>query len=119
VQGYPGSNFGNQCDGTFYVVNGQTTGLLKNCHQIVEDIPLCQKAGKKVFLSLGGAYPSRGQQVLSNSSALDFADFLWGAFGPVDDDWVSGGNPRPFNDVVVDGFDFDIEYNGGFGTCTD
>lgn len=112
---YPGSNFGNQCDGNTYVVDGVTTDLLSGCHQIAADIPLCQAAGKKVLLSLGGEYPAN-QQILSQESAEDFADFLWGAFGPVQDDWVQAGNPRPFGDVVVDGFDFDIEHNGDFGT---
>lgn len=114
VAGWPGSNFGNQCDGTYYTVGNLTTELLKGCHQLVEDIPICQAAGKKVFLSLGGAYPAT-QQILSEDSANNFADFLWGAFGPKTDDWVSNNGPRPFGDVVVDGFDFDIEHNGNYG----
>ncbi|EAW14726.1 class III chitinase ChiA1 [Aspergillus clavatus NRRL 1] len=112
--GWAGSNFGNQCDGTVYVVNGQTTQLLAGCHQLIEDIPLCQAAGKKVLLSLGGAYPAT-QKLLSQQSATDFADFLWGAFGPKVTTW---SGPRPFGDVVVDGFDFDIEHNGDFGYAT-
>ncbi|PYH78570.1 glycoside hydrolase, partial [Aspergillus uvarum CBS 121591] len=117
VAGWPGSNFGNQCDGTYYTVGNLTTELLKGCHQLVEDIPICQAAGKKVFLSLGGAYPAT-QQILSEDSANDFADFLWGVFGPKTDDWVSNNGPRPFGDVVVDGFDFDIEHNGDYGYAT-
>jgi chitinase len=99
-----------------YVIDGVTTGLLANCHQIVEDIPLCQEAGKKIFLSLGGATPASGQVIDSEESAVDFANFLWGAFGPVDSEWTAQGLPRPFDDIVVDGFDFDIEWGTDFGT---
>lgn len=112
--GWPGSNFGNQCDGLTYEVDGVSTQLLSGCHQIAEDIPICQAAGKKVLLSLGGASPDN-QQILSDASAVRFADFLWGAFGPQTEEWVSNDGPRPFGEVVVDGFDFDIEHNGGFG----
>jgi chitinase len=119
LSGWPGTNFGNQCDGSVYYVNGQPTGLLKNCHQIVEDIPLCQAAGKKIFLSLGGAGPSTGQSIHSVESAVAFAEWLWGAFGPVDSAYVSDEVPRPFDDIVFDGFDFDIEFNTGFGTSSE
>ncbi|EAW24262.1 class III chitinase ChiA1 [Aspergillus fischeri NRRL 181] len=112
---WPGSNFGNQCDGSYYVTNdGVVTKLLSGCHQIMEDIPICQAAGKKVLLSIGGAYPP-DQSILSEDSAVAFATFLWGAFGPVAEGWEG---PRPFGNVVVDGFDFDIEHNGGFGYAT-
>ncbi|KAI9041665.1 class III chitinase ChiA1 [Aspergillus affinis] len=115
--GWPGSNFANQCDGKTYEIGGVKTHLLSGCHQLVEDIPLCQAAGKKVLLSLGGASPDT-QRILSETDALLFTDFLWGAFGPIDDAWVAMDGPRPFGDVVVDGFDFDIEHNGGFGYAT-
>ncbi|KAE8145430.1 glycoside hydrolase superfamily [Aspergillus avenaceus] len=114
---WPGSNFGNQCDGQTYVIGGVETKFLTNCRQIMEDIPLCQEAGKKVLLSLGGASPDN-QKILSTDSAVAFADFLWSAFGPVDDSWLEWGGPRPFGNVSVDGFDFDIEHNGGFGYAT-
>jgi chitinase len=114
---WPGSNFGNQCDGlTYKNADGVTTDLLSGCHQIWEDIPICQAAGKKVFISLGGAYPDWGQVIETEESASEFADFLWGAFGPQTDAWTAENGPRPFSDVVVDGFDFDIEHNGDFGT---
>lgn len=45
----------------------------------------------------------------SADSAVAFADFLWGAFGPVTTAWTTAGKPRPFGNAVVDGFDFDIE----------
>jgi chitinase len=60
------------------------------------------------LLSLGGG-SAAGAYVASDTSAIAFADFLWGAFGPQTDDWVNAGKPRPFGDAVVDGFDFDIE----------
>ncbi|KAB8234681.1 class III chitinase ChiA1 [Aspergillus alliaceus] len=111
---WPGSNFGNQCNGLTYEIGGVKTELLSGCHQIMEDIPICQAAGKKVLLSLGGATPDN-QKILSTKSAIGFAEFLWASFGPVDDAWVAWGGPRPFGNVSVDGFDFDIEHNGGFG----
>lgn len=118
LTGWPGTNFGNQCDGSVYYVNGKPTGLLKNCHQIVEDIPLCQAAGKKIFLSLGGASPATGQYIHSEESAVAFAEWLWGAFGPVDSAYVSDEVPRPFHDIVFDGFDFDIEWGTGLGASS-
>ena len=61
--------------------------------------------GKKVLLSLGGAIPNN-QHLDSDASAVEFATFLWEAFGPED---TSKTTPRPFGNAVVDGFDFDIE----------
>lgn len=116
VSGWPGTNFGNQCDGSVYYKDGLPTGLLKNCHQIVEDIPLCQAAGKKIFLSLGGAGPDIGQRIYSQESAVAFAEWLWGAFGPVDSAYVSDDVPRPFDSIVFDGFDFDIEWGTDSGS---
>ncbi|KAJ5811828.1 hypothetical protein N7474_008129 [Penicillium riverlandense] len=111
--GYPGTNFGNQCGSATYSINGNVTQFLSDCPQLAEDIPVCQTAGKKVFVSLGGAYPAT-QEITSDQSALDFANFIWGAFGPVTDEWTQADGPRPFGDAVVDGFDFDIEHNGSF-----
>jgi chitinase len=109
--GWPGSNFGNQCDGNVYIVNGIHTLLLSGCYQIAEDIPICQAAGKTILLSLGGAI---GQyEITSEQSAINFADFLWGAFGPKTAAWGTG--PRPFGNAAVDGFDFAIELNGDYG----
>ncbi|KAF9885651.1 hypothetical protein FE257_012742 [Aspergillus nanangensis] len=111
---WPASNFGNQCNGEFYEWNGVQTKLLSGCHQLMEDIPICQAAGKKIFLSLGGASPAT-QKILSHESALAFADFLWASFGPVEESWIEWGGPRPFGNITFDGFDFDIEHNGDFG----
>ena len=59
-------------------------------------------------MSIGGG-AATGAYLASDTTAVAFADFLWGAFGPVTDEWTTAGNPRPFGSAVVDGFDFDIE----------
>ncbi|KAF2089365.1 glycoside hydrolase family 18 protein, partial [Saccharata proteae CBS 121410] len=103
--GYPGANFGNQCANTTYTVDGTATQLPNDCPYIEEDIILCQEMyGKKILLSIGGAAPT-DYYLESESEAIQFADFLWGAFGPNNDN----DYPRPFGSAVVDGFDFDIE----------
>lgn len=89
-------NFANQCDDTF------SSGLLK-CDNIGEDIKYCQKKGKIVMLSMGGASGSYG--FLSDSEGEDFAKVLWNKFAGGSDD------ERPFGDAIVDGFDFDFEQN--------
>ncbi|KAL9025108.1 MAG: hypothetical protein Q9196_006018 [Gyalolechia fulgens] len=104
--GYPGTNFGNQCGGeTYKNKDGSDSPLLAHCPSIGPDINTCQAMGKKILLSLGGAVPSN-QSIKDDASAKSFATFLWKAFGPVD---ATYDGPRPFGDVVVDGFDFDIE----------
>lgn len=89
-----GLDFSSACSSTF------SNGLL-HCSEIAQDIKTCQSLGKKVLLSLGGAIGSYG--FTSDSQAEDFADTLWNTF--------AGGSAdeRPFDDAVVDGFDFDIE----------
>ncbi|GAM90348.1 hypothetical protein ANO11243_083910 [Dothideomycetidae sp. 11243] len=92
--GYPGTNFGNAC-GT--------------CKYIGPDIDTCQKTyGKKVLLSLGGGYPLN-YFIAGPQRAVDFAQFMWGAFGPPTEAWFNAKKPRPFGNAIVDGFDFDIE----------
>ncbi|DAA76900.1 TPA_exp: putative endochitinase [Trichophyton benhamiae CBS 112371] len=111
--GWPGTNFGNQCFmGTYITPEGEETELLSSCHKIIEDIPICKAAGKTIMLSLGGQAVdgSKTYSVKTRQSAVYFADFLWRAFGPVSPEW---DGPRPFGDNVIDGFDFDIEANGG------
>ena len=87
-------NFANQCSQTF------GSGLL-HCSQIGQDIKSCQNQGKTILLSLGGATGNYGFS--SDSEAETFAGTLWNKFGGGQD------NERPFDDAVVDGFDFDIE----------
>ncbi|SCU96609.1 LAME_0F16820g1_1 [Lachancea meyersii CBS 8951] len=76
------------------------SGLLR-CEQIANDIKKCQSLGKKVLLSMGGSSGSYGFR--DDSQATEFATTLWNTF--------AGGSSseRPFNDAVIDGFDFDIE----------
>ncbi|KAG5416908.1 CHT1 [Candida metapsilosis] len=89
-----GLNFANQCSQTY------GDGLL-HCSQIGQDIKSCQNQGKIILLSLGGATGNYGFS--SDSEAQQFAGTLWNKFG-------GGVDPeRPFDDAVVDGFDFDIE----------
>lgn len=98
--------------GTYITPEGEETELLSSCHKIIEDIPICKAAGKTIMLSLGGQAVdgSKTYSVKTRQSAVYFADFLWRAFGPVSPEW---DGPRPFGDNVIDGFDFDIEANGG------
>lgn len=112
LDAWPGSNFGNQCDGTRY----PGSNLLSDCYQIWEDIPVCKALGKTILLSIGGAYPTN-QQILSDDIATWFADFLWYSFGP-HNPALDAIFPRPFQDASIDGFDFDIEHNGGAGKVT-
>lgn len=108
VGGWPGSNFGNQCDGTLYA----GSQLLSGCHQIWEDIPVCKAMGKTVMLSIGGE--TAAQALTSDLEAQWFADFLWYSFGP-QNELYTDAYPRPFLANSVDGFDFDIEHSGNFG----
>jgi chitinase len=116
--GYPGTNFGNACGAATYKNGADSTALLSDCPSINPGIKTCQAAGKKVLLSLGGGFPHNGY-LKSQQTAEAFSDFLWGAFGPQEDTWVTAGKPRPFGDACVDGFDFDIESFGFAPTPTD
>ena len=107
---YPGTNFGNACGPELYSVNGTTTDLLSDCPNIGPDITACQQANKKVFLSIGGGYPV-DYYIKNTATAQYFADFVWGAFGPVTAAWTAAQGPRPFGNAIIDGFDFDIESN--------
>jgi chitinase len=105
ANGYPGTDFGNACGGSYYKSpEGKQTKLLESCPGMASDIKYCQSKGKKILLSLGGS--SSDVYIASESSAKDMADFLWGAFGPSKTSWEG---PRPFGDACVDGFDLDIE----------
>lgn len=85
----------SSCSGTAY-----SNGML-HCPDVASDIKSCQAAGKKILLALGGAAGSYGFS--DDSSAEDFAGTLWDLFGE------GSSDTRPFDDAVVDGFDFDIE----------
>lgn len=94
-------NFANQCGMTF------EDGVL-HCSAIGEDIKTCQAAGKTVLLSLGGGIGNYG--FTSDAEAVEFASTLWNKFGAGTND-----NERPFDDAIVDGFDFDVENNNQVG----
>lgn len=123
--GYPGSNFGDQCGSAVYDAPGydgvddpSNDNLLSSCPYLPADITYCQSQGKKVLLSLGGAVPSDGisTYALNNEQeGTDLANFIWGAYGPYAETW---DGPRPFDytdsdgvlhHVVVDGYDLDVE----------
>ncbi|CEP64650.1 glycoside hydrolase family 18 protein LALA0_S12e03752g [Lachancea lanzarotensis] len=93
-------HFTSDCPTTFH------SGLL-HCEAIANDIKSCQNLGKKIMLSIGGSAGPYGFQ--NDSQAAEFATTLWNTF--------AGGssNERPFNDAVVDGFDFDIENGNSTG----
>lgn len=78
--------------------------------RITLDIKTCQSKGKKILLSIGGAAGAYGFS--SDSQAKTFAQTLYDMFG--------GGDHKyhPFDDAVVDGFDFDIEGGGSTGYAT-
>ncbi|KUJ13809.1 glycoside hydrolase [Mollisia scopiformis] len=119
--GWPGTNFGNQCGTGVYsapgydgVDNPANNQLLNDCPSIAPDIPICQITyGKKIVLSLGGG-GSLNYQLTGEADGIFFADFLWGAYGPQNATWFAEGNSRPYDgpngeEVKLDGFDFDIE----------
>ncbi|KAJ8653998.1 hypothetical protein O0I10_010334 [Lichtheimia ornata] len=98
----PTLNLANACTGTFF----DGTNLLK-CDQVGKDIQTCQKKGKKVLLSLGGASGAYGFK--SDDEGKTFAKTLWDLFGGGD------SKTRPFGDSIIDGFDLDIEGGGSTG----
>ncbi|CAO3598104.1 unnamed protein product [Absidia cylindrospora] len=86
----------NHCKGLI-----QGTQLL-DCPQMEKEIQTCQKKGKKILLSLGGASGSYG--LASAKDGETWANKLWNTFGNGHD-----AKTRPFGKAVVDGFDLDIE----------
>lgn len=112
--GYPRTNFGSHCWANTYTNEDDVpSNLLSECRTLKEDITYCQSQGVKVVLSIGGVYDeiTSNYEVTSEENGVDFADFLYKAFGPKDETW---DGPRPFDidedtPTVVDGFDFDIE----------
>ncbi|EFR02823.1 chitinase 1 [Nannizzia gypsea CBS 118893] len=101
--GVPQINFSNQGDPCKPFPG---TDLL-HCPQIGEDIKTCQKKGKTILLSIGGATYSEGG-FRSAEDAVAGANLLWDTFGPVKTT-SNSSVLRPFDDAVVDGFDLDFE----------
>jgi chitinase len=129
ANGYVGNNYGNACwDGKIY--NYTAPGyngakpvpsqnlLISRCPAVQEGIPICQKLGKKIILSIGGDYGKKSYkgQLKSAADGVYFANFLWQAYGPKDPTY-NGVRPldRGVNNndasitIDADGFDFDIE----------
>ncbi|OTA94089.1 glycoside hydrolase family 18 protein [Hypoxylon sp. CO27-5] len=119
ANGFPGVNFGNQCGGNTYAgpgynnINDASNNHLIQCPNLQRDLSTCRQTNdKKILLSLGGT--TAEYQLTGATDGTDFANLLWGLFGPRTTAWVNAGNPRPFdyNNVgfSVDGFDLDIEH---------
>lgn len=88
----PTFDFGNACS------EDATT-----CPDLAANITACQSNGKKVLISLGGS--SSNITFNTSSDAVQAANILWDTFGAGTD----GNITRPFGNVTIDGFDFDIE----------
>ncbi|KAK2861491.1 hypothetical protein FQN49_004142 [Arthroderma sp. PD_2] len=99
--GVPQVNFSNQGDPCKPFPG---TDLL-HCPQIGEDIKTCQKKGKTIILSIGGATYSEGG-FRSAEDAVACAYLMCDTFGPTKS---NSSALRPFDDAVVDGFDLDFE----------
>lgn len=70
-----------------------------------KDIAECQKKGKTILLSIGGATYSEGG-FKDEEAAKEGANLMWETFGPKQ----KGSKAlRPFGDTALDGFDFDFE----------
>ncbi|EPS41466.1 hypothetical protein H072_4649 [Dactylellina haptotyla CBS 200.50] len=105
--GYPVINLSNQCGTVFpNATNPKVDTDILSCPQIGTMITQCQKLGKKILLSLGGATLST-QAFKDAPTAQGGANALWAMFGP------PGSNPftyRPFANATIDGYDFDFEH---------
>ncbi|KAJ2801621.1 Chitinase 2, partial [Coemansia helicoidea] len=96
LTGLPVLNHAFHCETTF---NGTHT---LHCPDIGADIKACQKAGKKVVLSLGGGnIYTYGLETAADGQR--FADTVWNMF-------LGGTHKyRPYDDAVLDGIDLDLE----------
>lgn len=120
--GWPGSNYASSCWAETYTAPGYRgvdnpahNRLFNHCPGMAQDIQYCQSKGKKMLLSLGGGPDT--YSLTGKEDGESFAEFLWGAYGPITDEWTG---PRPFDPLpgtegegtatIVDGFDFDIEH---------
>ena len=109
--GYPAVNFGGSGAGvsTPQMDAAGASGLAEY-NELKNNISQCQEQGKVVLLSLGG---STGNTVFGTDDATAdkagsrFADTLWKLFGPPTPEALG---MRPFQEVVVDGFDIGEQY---------
>ncbi|KAJ1662867.1 Chitinase 2 [Coemansia sp. RSA 1646] len=97
----PGLNFASSCVTTF------DNSTLLHCPNIGKSISKCQKRGKAILLSMGGATGAYG--FADDMQAERYADQVW--------DMFLGGNSqtRPFDNAVLDGIDLDIEGGSSVG----
>ncbi|KAI1364640.1 class III chitinase ChiA2 [Xylaria arbuscula] len=79
----------------------------QNCEALASAISTCQSNGIEIILSLGGAVGS--YSLSSEEEAAAIGTNIWKMYGN------SGATDvqRPFGDVFVNGFDFDLELNNG------
>ncbi|KAK8912472.1 hypothetical protein H634G_06311 [Metarhizium anisopliae BRIP 53293] len=96
----PSGTIGQSC----YI---STSGQGQNCEALTAAIHTCQSAGVKIILSLGGATSSYSLQ--TQAQAEQIGQYLWDSYGNSGNKTVQ----RPFGSNFVNGFDFDIEVNGG------
>ncbi|KAM3566189.1 hypothetical protein ARSEF4850_000857 [Beauveria asiatica] len=82
-------------------------GQGQNCEGLTAAMAKCQSAGVKILLALGGAAGSYSLQ--SRAQAEQIGQYLWDSYGNSGNTTVQ----RPFGNNAIDGFDFDIERDGG------
>lgn len=70
-----------------------------NCSSLADDVSSCQRAGKKVFLSIGGSTSNTSFD--SATDATQAAQTLWDYFGS-GNETISA---RPLGSIELDGFD--------------
>ena len=78
---------------------------IPHCSELTSQVRKCQSMGKKVLMSLGGHGAPGSYYLTNDTQAIKFAHTIW--------DLLLGGQkpsiPRPFDDVILDGVDLDIE----------
>ncbi|KAK5994181.1 Endochitinase 2 [Cladobotryum mycophilum] len=96
----PSGTIGQSC----YI---STAGQGQNCENLNAAISTCQANGVKIILSLGGATSS--YSLSSQAQAEEIGQYLWESYGNSGNTTVQ----RPLGNNIVDGWDLDIEVNGG------
>lgn len=86
-------------------------GSLDGCDSLASDVATCKSAGKKVFISIGGA--GANWQLSGTGDAKGVAYSLWNSYA--NPSVTDGTSPRPFGANFVDGWDVDIEDDGTNG----
>ena len=106
--GYPKLNLGTWTHTFPQTAAQKAAGAtdLWEAKDVAADIKKCQDAGKKIFLTLGGASGKSNTILANDQEAVAFADMVWNLF--------LGGKPqvdglRPFGDIILDGIDINNE----------